>query len=151
MGLINYFRHQDRIFALITIGIALIMYVVIGQMEEPHSPGAMAASTYPRLILVCLIISSFLLIVRSQQGETRKITVSLKGLTVIVLMVLYIALMETIGFFILTPVFLFILPLVAGFRRYYLILFSVILVTAILYGVFVWTLNIPLPTGLLGD
>jgi len=65
--------------------------------------------------------------------------------------VMYIALLETIGFFILTPIFLFILPLLAGFRRYVLISVSVVVVTAILYGVFAWLLNIPLPAGLFGD
>jgi putative tricarboxylic transport membrane protein len=65
--------------------------------------------------------------------------------------VIYIALLEKIGFFILTPLFLFVLPYMVGFRRYRLITMSVIVVTAALYGVFVEVLNIPLPQGLLGD
>jgi putative tricarboxylic transport membrane protein len=151
MGIINYFRHQDRLFALVIIVMAIIMYVIIGDMDEPYSPGALSASTYPRLILICMIISSCLLILRSQQDERQSVSVSFKGLSVIILMVLYIALLETVGFFVLTPIFLFILPLLAGFRRYVLISVSVILVTVILYGVFAWLLNIPLPAGLFGD
>jgi putative tricarboxylic transport membrane protein len=151
MGLFNYFRHKDRLFAIVIIVMAIIMYVIIGDMDEPYSPGALAASTYPRLILTCMIISSCLLILRSQQDEGQSITVSFKGLSVIILMVMYIALLQTIGFFILTPIFLFILPLLAGFRRYALISVSVVVVTAILYGVFAWLLNIPLPAGLFGD
>jgi len=151
MGIINYFRHQDRLFALAIIVLAIIMYVIIGDMDEPYSPGALSASTYPRLILICMVISSCLLILRSQQDERQSVSVSFKGLSVIILMVLYIAQLETVGFFVLTPIFLFILPLLAGFRRYALISVSVVVVTAILYGVFAWLLNIPLPAGLFGD
>jgi len=151
MGIINYFRHQDRLFALAIIVMAIIMYAIIGDMDEPHSPGALAASTYPRLILICMVISSCLLILRSQQDERQSVSASFKGLSVIILMVIYIALLETVGFFVLTPILLFILPLLAGLRRYVLISVSVISVTAMLYGVFAWLLNIPLPAGLLGD
>jgi len=151
MGLVNYFRQQDRLFALVLIAIAIIMYAIIGDMEEPYSRGALAASTYPRLILACIIITSLLIIVKPQPGTQQGVTISLKGISVIIMMALYISLIETVGFFLLTPVFLFILPLLAGFRRYTLILISVISVTAILYGVFSELLNIPLPAGLLGD
>ncbi|MGK0298856.1 MAG: putative tricarboxylic transport membrane protein [Gammaproteobacteria bacterium] len=151
MRIVNFFRHSDRIFAVIVITISAILYLLIGGMDEAYSPGAMAASSYPRLILVCTILVSGLLILRPAPTVEEKKSTSNQGFYTIVLMVIYIALLEKIGFFILTPLFLFVLPYMVGFRRYRLIFLSVIVVTAALYGVFVEVLNIPLPQGLLGD
>jgi hypothetical protein len=151
MNVAGFLRNQDRIFALLMIAISSVMYGLIGGMEEAYSPGALAASTYPRLLLGCIIFVSCLLIIRPIKPDKNQERFSLQGMFVIIFMATYIALLETVGFFILTPAFLFILPLIAGFRRYGLITLSVILVTAALYGVFVEVLNIPLPQGLLGD
>ena len=147
----NFFRNSDRVFALILIIMASIMYYLISGMEEPYSTGALAASTYPRLILGCIILTSCLLIFKTRNSAEGNNQISFKGLPVIILVAIYISFLEYIGFFLLTPVILFILPLLAGFRRYGLTSISVIIVTFALYGVFVEVLNIPLPVGILGD
>ena len=73
------------------------------------------------------------------------------GLVVILLVASYIFLVEALGFFVLTPVLLFAIPLVVGFRNHAANAASAVLVTAALYAVFVLILNIPLPAGFLGD
>ena len=151
MKIITYLRHKDRIFALVMIVFSVVMYVLIGGLEEPYSPGALAASTYPRLVLIGIGLVSCLVIVRPVHDDNKGEGFSLHSIAVIILIAVFISLLETVGFFILTPVFLFTLPLIAGFRRYGVILTSVIVVTAVLYGVFVEVLNIPLPQGFLGD
>ena len=75
----GFFHHRDRVFALVLIVLASIFYVVIGGMQEPYSPGALAASTYPRLILACIIALSCLLIVRPVSGEQRISTPMMDG------------------------------------------------------------------------
>ncbi len=151
MKVINFFKNSDRLFALMMIIIAMVMYALIGGMDEPYSPGAMSASTYPRVVLASIIFVSTLLIIRPANTSKTQNAKSCRGIVVIIIMIAYISLLETIGFFILTPVVLFIIPMLAGLRRYPLMLISVILVTAGLYGVFVEVLNIPLPQGLLGE
>lgn len=146
----GFFHHRDRVFALVLIVLASIFYALIGGLEEPYSPGALSASTYPRLILGCIIALSCLLIVRPVPGE-QGINFSLKGLAVILLAAGYIFLIEALGFFVLTPVFLFVVPMVVGYRQPLVSAASAALVTAALYAVFVLVLNIPLPAGLLGD
>lgn len=152
MRILRWLGNPDRLLAMTVIVIACFMFYLIGGKDEPYSPGAMAASTYPRLVLGCIIFTALLLIARPARqlaaGQNRSMLV---GLPVIILMALYIALLETAGFFVLTPIFLVLLPLLAGFRRYGLIILSSCLVTVILYGVFVEVLNIPLPAGFLGD
>jgi putative tricarboxylic transport membrane protein len=148
----RFLANSDRLFAVLSIAFASVMYVIIGGMEEPYSPGALAASSYPRLVLFCMILISCLIIIRSEpEVKGRAWTFSAKGLIVIVLTAMYIGLIEIVGFFVLTPVFLILLPVMAGFRRYGMIITSAAVVTAIFYGIFVGVLNIPLPAGILGD
>ncbi len=151
MTMTGFFHHRDRVFALVLIVLASIFYALIGGMDEPYSPGALAASTYPRLILACIIALSCVLIIRPVSGEKGSSIISMKGLTVILLSAGYILLIESLGFFVLTPLFLFVVPLVIGYRHHVATAASAVLVTAGLYAVFVLVLNIPLPTGLLGD
>ena len=151
MNMTGFIQHRDRVFALVLIVLASIFFALIGGLEEPYSPGALAASTYPRLILVCIIILSCLLIIRPVTGEQGISIISAKGFAVILLTAGYILLLESLGFFVLTPVFLFLVPLVVGYRHHVANAASAVLVTAALYAVFVLVLNIPLPAGLLGD
>ena len=150
----NFAHHRDRVFALVLIVLAAIFYGLVGGMEEPYSSGALSASTYPRFILVCIIVLSSLLIIRpvhDVQDAQETSFISGRGLAVILLAAGYILLIETLGFFLLTPVFLFAVPLVVGYRNHVANAASAVLVTTALYAVFVLVLNIPLPAGLLGD
>ncbi len=151
MKVIEHLKNTDRIFALVIIFFSMVMFWYIGGMEEPYSPGALSASTYPRLVLGCIMFVSLLLILRPARLPAKSESTTQRGMLIIILMAAYIALLETVGFFILTPVILIVIPLVAGLRRYRLILFSVFVVMLGLYGVFVEVLNIPLPQGWLGD
>ena len=151
MTMTGFFHQRDRVFALVLIVLASIFYALIGGMDEPYSPGALAASTYPRLVLACIIALSCLMIIRPASSEQASNIVSMKGLAVILLAAGYIFLIEPVGFFVLTPLFLFLVPVVAGYRHFVAIAASAVLVTAGLYVVFILVLSIPLPAGLLGD
>ena len=154
MNVTGFFQHRDRVFALVLIVLASIFYALIGGMEAPYSSGDLAASSYPRFILACIIVLSGLLIIRPVH-DTKDVQggslISWNGLTVILLVAGYIFLVEALGFFVLTPVLLFAIPLVVGFRNHAANAASAVLVTAALYAVFVLILNIPLPAGFLGD
>jgi hypothetical protein len=147
----DFFHHRDRVFSLVLIVLASIFYALIGGVDEPYSPGALAASSYPRFILGCIIALSCVLIVRPVSGEKETSNFSVQGLAAILLTAGYIFLVESLGFFVLTPVFLFLIPLVVGYRNHVANAASAVLVTAGLYAVFVLILNIPLPAGVLGD
>lgn len=130
---------------------ACVMFALTGETREPTAPGALSASTYPKLILACIVALSCALLVRSRAAGNETDAPSVQALPVIALTAGYILLLESVGFFLLTPVFLFILPLLAGYREYTRIGAGSALVTAGLYGVFARVLSVPLPPGLLGD
>jgi putative tricarboxylic transport membrane protein len=147
----SHFLGSDRFFLIVLIAISAPLFVMIGGMEEATSPGELKASTYPRILLACIMTFSAILIANTKRDKSATANFSMKGLTVIMLIAGYIALLDTVGYFVLTPILLFILPLLAGFKQYKQIIISVALVTASLYGVFDLVLNIPLPPGFLGE
>ena len=151
MNIFKQLRHPDRLFAVVVIAAAVFMFVLTGTVAPPEAPGALAASTYPKFILVCVILLSCLVIIKPLSGESPVGQLKLRGVPIVVLCIAYIALIEPVGFFITTPVFLFALPVLAGFRDHKLNAISALVLTALVYGVFVKTLSIPLPAGLLGD
>jgi hypothetical protein len=151
VNVLNYLRHPERLFALVLIGLAAVLYALAEGMQEAYGPGAIAASTYPKLVLVCIMVICVLILLKPVPVGSTAGRISLQGLPVIIMTGIYIALIEPIGFFIVTPVYLFILPLFAGFRDYVSVMISVIVITASLYGVFVELLDIPLPAGLLAE
>ena len=148
---VNLFRPADRLFTLLLIAAACVMFALTGETRDPVAPGALSASTYPKLILACIVAISCALLVRSRAAGNGTDAPSLQALPVIALTAGYILLLEAIGFFLLTPAFLFILPLLAGYRDYARIAAGSVLVTAGLYGVFARVLTVPLPPGLLGE
>ena len=142
---------SDRFFALLLMLISALLYGLLGQLNEVDAPGQLAASTYPRLLLIGLMLCTGVLILRHGTQGAKRARFPLKGVLVIAAIGLYIGLLERFGYFVLTPLLLTGLPLVAGFRRYGLILLSAALVTLSLYAVFVLVLEIPLPAGLIGS
>jgi len=147
----NALRHPDRLFAVVVIIAAVIMYGLSGSLAPPDSPGGISASSYPKFILICVILLSGFVILRSSVSVPSNTPASSRGVQIVILSALYIVSIEPVGFFLVTPVFLFVLPLLVGFRNYRLNAISVIISTGLVYLVFVRTLAIPLPPGLLGD
>lgn len=142
---------SDRFLALLLILVSALLYGLLGELDEPRAPGQISAATYPRLLLLGLILFNAILMLKPGTGETKQARFPLKGVMVIAVITLYIALLEVAGYFVLTPLLLISLPLIAGFRKPGLILFSVALVTLSLYAIFVLVLEIPLPTGFIGS
>lgn len=140
---------SDRFFLMLLITISVLLYSLIGGVEEVNGAGELMASTYPRVLLICMIVFSVIQFLNPNRAAHDKASFSLKGLAVIFIIAAYIFLLDIVGYFLLTPLMLFALPLLAGFRRYDLIILSVVLITISLYGVFKLVLNIPLPAGFL--
>ena len=144
------FFGTDRFFSLLLAVGAVIAFIIIGNGEEVSSPGELRASTYPRLILAGLIAACALHMSGFGNGSAKKAAFPWKGLMAIAIIAAYIVLLEPVGYFLLTPVVLIILPLLAGYRNCPVVLFSCLFIMACLYAVFGVMLRIPLPLGWLG-
>lgn len=148
--LFTYLRQPDRLFAIAVIVLCAVLYAVTGTMQAPVTPGEISASTFPLLTLLAIALICIFILVSPVQGEAKP-SGSWKGVPAIILTTAYIALIEPMGFFVVTPLFLIAQPLLENFRRYVMLVISTALITLSVYWLFVDVLAIPLPAGLLGE
>ncbi len=124
----------------------LFLYITFSFPEEE----GVGPATVPRLWIGLLILFNIFLIyrvVRGIEGPDEETGDPWKTLKFIVLMTVYIGLLDIIGYFIDTFLFLIIAPLMLYYKRIVnLIAISVIWVVFVYY-VFVQTLHIPIPLG----
>ena len=146
---------------------ALLLYVVIipAQVEVPRFEvggglGGVAASPlfFPRLIAVVLGVLGASLFVRAYtrarslangEGFPFVLQESLRVVGTVAIVAVYAALLETIGYVLLTPVALVALCVFLGYRRWTVTLVTAAGFTAIVYGIFRFGMKILLPEGLL--
>ena len=116
---------------------------------------------FPRRLAVGLFICSAALVLQSlskkNKNDKTAPTISpldknmqrlLLGIAIILV---YALCWEPVGFIIATPLTMFVIMLLLGFRKYlYMALFS-LAATAIVFSVFSYVLNITMPLGLLHD
>ena len=109
----------------------------------------------PRGVATCLLLAIGLLLMRALQGRSLKLDSRLERkdrnrvLWVAVLTVIYVILVERLGFITTTVPYLFCFGLTLGERRWlWLTLFALLMPVAI-YLLFATALNVPLPSGLL--
>jgi putative tricarboxylic transport membrane protein len=111
-------------------------------------PGGISPAAFPRIILVALIVCALLQIFRGKD-DTARFPSPGRTLSGIALVGLYIGLIDLVGYFILTPIFLMSFPLLLGYRRWRWIIALALGCTLLFYLVFNLLLGVPLPAGFL--
>jgi putative tricarboxylic transport membrane protein len=158
---------MDRWLGAGLVAAALVLYVVVlpAQIATPRfqvggGVGGLAASPlfFPRLTAVVLGLLGAVLFLR---GRTRAETLADgEGFAfgpgpagrvggVALLLVLYLALLDPVGYLLLTPPALAALMAFLGFRRWPVVVPVAVLTTAVVYYGFRWGMKILLPEGLL--
>lgn len=159
---------MDRWVGAGIVAFAVLFYVVIipAQVTVPRfevggGVGGLAASPlfFPRFMAVVLGALGASLLVRGYT-RSRSLTngegfafVANEGLRVagtVGILALYSALLDTVGYVLLTPIALVALSAFLGYRRFWLMLATSIVFTALVYGIFRYGMKILLPEGLLG-
>lgn len=110
---------------------------------------------FPRILAFSLIGLSILLFISSMLSKDESTTglfeiYAIKAYITMVSLLVYMTLLNVIGFIIATPLFLFGLIRFYGMKHYPKLVLSSVLVTGIIYSVFKLLLAVPLPTGILG-
>ncbi|MBI4608415.1 MAG: tripartite tricarboxylate transporter TctB family protein [Candidatus Rokubacteria bacterium] len=158
---------MDRWLGAGLVAAALILYVFVlpAQIVTPRfqvggAVGGLAASPlfFPRFIAVVLGLLGALIFLRGRtraqtlragEGFTfgREAAVRVAGAALI--LVLYLALLDTVGYLLLTPVTLAALIVFLGFRRWPVLVPVAVLTPIVVYYGFRWGMKILLPEGLL--
>lgn len=134
----------DRYFSVVLICVSAVAFIMIGGGEPVDDAGALNTATYPRVLLALLMAFCAAHVVSKKSGQVKS-SFSYKEFVIIAVVLLYILLLSHVGYFILTPLILLLLPIFYGYRNYVAIVLSAVLVMAFLYTIFALVLKVPLP------
>ena len=138
----------DRIVVLIIICLSIFLYTKTGAFIEKESVEPISAAFFPRMILISLIGTSLWVAVKSKMQPVS--FPALKGVIIgSIQILLYVILIEPVGYFIVTPLFLFIFPASLGYRKWGWLAGLAVGSTLFSYAVFLKLLGVPLPMGIL--
>lgn len=139
---------SDRFVAIIIILISVFLYTRTGAFKEEGSTAVISAAFFPRMILILLILCCASLTLKSRM-KTISFPAFGKTLIAAVLIVGYVFLIEPAGYFVITPIFLLLLPIAMGYRRWLPVTLLAIGGTIFSFIVFYKILGVPLPLGIL--
>lgn len=138
----------DRIVALAIIGISIFLFIQTGKFVEEDSGELISAAFFPRIIILALIACCAWLVIKS----TMKPVSFPEPMGVAIGAVLiggYVFLINPLGYFIVTPLFLFFFPFTLGYRKWGWLAAMTFGGTVFAYVVFFKVLGVPLPMGIL--
>lgn len=102
---------------------------------------------FPLALLTLLMIGAIILIVRSPRKEGEEGGEPKKVLLTTVLCVAYVALVEVLGYFVATSVFMAVFMAMMGIRKPLVYLLAITGINVAFYLLFVWQLKVPVPAG----
>jgi putative tricarboxylic transport membrane protein len=158
---------MDRWVGAVIVAFAVLFYVFVipAQVTVPRfevggGVGGLAASPlfFPRFMAVVLGVLGASLIVRGYSrsrslanGEGFAFVANEGGRVAgaVAILATYAALLDTVGYVLLTPFALVALSAFLGHRRWWLMVATAIVFTALVYGIFRYGMKILLPEGLL--
>lgn len=139
---------SDKIVAIAVIGVSLFLFMQTGAFIEEGGGEQISAAFFPRCILISLIGCCAWLVFKSTMNA-----VSFPAAAGVALgaaqIVAYVLLINPLGYFVVTPLFLFLLPASLGYRRWGWLAALAAGGTAFAYVVFLKILGVPLPMGIL--
>lgn len=151
--------HRKRLSSTVVVALLLCVVagaVIINAADFPATaietdPGA---SAFPTFYACALIVLAVLLVIRDLLlakpvpcANAQEKPAFRKTATGIAATALYIVAMSYCGYLITTPVFLIVIMALMGYRRWVLTPGIALLLTAILWLLFVEALQVPLPVG----
>ncbi|SFB21660.1 putative tricarboxylic transport membrane protein [Lentibacillus halodurans] len=148
-------RSSNRKISLILIALA-IGYLILSYQLPPYPFVPVDSDLMPKALGYLLIILSIVLFFSGNNDAEKETKVDSRSasemfllLMVTALVILYISLLEIIGFVITTVFFIFICSLVLGYKNYKVNITVSILFPVVLFYIFNYLLQIRLPSGIL--
>ncbi len=130
---------------------SILMLAQIQTWDFVGESKGLSPAAWPKMILYGILIFSFYRIFAKKTGKVKEIVntgnFTLRVLSVIVLIGSYIVGMLYFGFVISTLLFQWLLLWFVGFKKKVLFVLSPILVTTVIYLIFVKMMYVPLPRG----
>lgn len=138
--------HIDAWMGGLLIVLSVIFYLMAGQFSNPE------AATWPKVILVCIIILSVMLLIRGlrltqQNADPGTIPANvMKGpMATIVMIIVYAIAMNFTGYFVSTAIFLPLGMFALGQRSWKAIVGVTVVLEVFIYVLFVTQLQLRMP------
>ena len=144
-------KKADIIAVVIVIPICLYVFYESGRWPVPALLGR--PFVIPRGVATLLVVAALLLLYRAVKGRALELEKRLEGADlrritgVAVITFGYLFVVERIGFFGTTLVYMLLFALVLGERRWPRLVLFAILVPLVVYALFSTALHVPLPRG----
>lgn len=147
-------KKVNVILSALLIGLGIFYAYLTAALPDRNLPNTLGSDFMPWVLVGCLLLLSLLLLIRTLFGGTPEqfdFSISIKeGFGVIFLTVsvfAYVKLMILIGFVLATPMFLALLMLITGSRRWKEIVIVAIFATFGIYLLFQKIFQVILPRG----
>ena len=138
----------DKLSGIITSGLAVTMFWYAGTFPER----AAAAALYIKFLAVVLFVFSVLIVLRAfYTKDRRRIEWLERPIYFYIttgLLIIYVIMLNILGFFISSSLFMFSLAWFLGYRKIISLSIGTVSLLLVIYFVFDRFLSVPVPTGL---
>ena len=146
---------NNKTVSILSGAAGIVLAGAIYTQVEKFPEYAIHASQYVKFLLLVLTILSGVLMVMSffgrEAGKPKWVKAPGHFLATSVLTIAMVMSLKYVGFYVAAAVYMLVLALLLGLRRPVLLLVSTVLLLAIVYGVFVKFLSVPVPLGVFED
>ncbi|QGU94723.1 hypothetical protein GOM49_06085 [Clostridium bovifaecis] len=148
-------KKADIISAILFLIFAALVIISTSQFPDFSGEGVTGPDFFPRVLGIILIVLSILLFINAilskDNGKTGLFDkAAIRAYITIGAVLIYVVLMNILGFIIVNFLFLFGLIRYYGLKNYLKVALTSVVGTAGIYCIFKILLAVPLPTGLLG-
>ncbi|MDX6153866.1 tripartite tricarboxylate transporter TctB family protein [Marinococcus sp. PL1-022] len=148
-------RSANKIVSIILI-VTAVFYLYLAFQIPAFATGMITASTMPKAAgFLLIVLSIFLFFIKEGEGEEDREKRKEAGQHIFylggvaVMILIYITLLEPIGFILTSTIFIFLCSLFMGYRKHIINAVTSIAFPLTLYLLFTQLLNISLPPGIL--
>ncbi|MGL1890296.1 MAG: tripartite tricarboxylate transporter TctB family protein [Spirochaetaceae bacterium] len=134
--------------------LSIIVFLYAGQYKGA-GVSQYGPNFFPQALCILMLTASILLIIQAVKGNSQKDleTIDKKGFIrasiTLAICIVYLFVMQLIGFFFATLIFLYVLMTYIGHKHLKTRIISTLSVSLAVYGIFYFFLKIPLPEGII--
>jgi len=142
-------KHIDLIVGLLSVGVALYVFIESASFPLPHQ-SQLGAAVFPRILVILLVVLGLWI---SATGMKRKEDATIHHIKEVVLclfgLIFYGAAIKPLGFLITTPIFIIFTLYILGVRRITSMIIISVGTTGTIFFIFRFLLSVPLPPGII--
>lgn len=149
-----YSKSIDIFVGIFLSALSIAIFFYAEQQYAGSGVNSYGPKFFPQFVSVMLLLASLILIIQALKGNSLKNFEEInkrgfiRATITLTFSIAYLFLMQVLGFYLSTAIFLFVTMKFLGLKSYTVTLIVSVCVATIVYGIFRIFLKIPLPEGL---